>query len=390
MALVLLSFCPVKVTWQKHFQKRKIPWAHPFCSCDQCQPTFPFTLSQSLRAIVLCPSLWIRTCFQVPEESTSTHGLPKVRVLKVFYKAWKTFRTVGRDNKKQDETHSLHSLGPECTKKLCSFSPFLGFWPPVLQASSYTVPLQAGVRLLWKTTWNNSTRPFPTSRGSCLWTRALGLCLSYLVVLPVLIHLVDPDPGRGGRGVPYHPWNQSGPGADTQVLLAAVHLPCLPNTRTGNLSSHTGTHHKWVMILSCRPSSLIRIDPRQNSSLHKPPYIFSRTGASWRLDRCLLEDTNREPYQSKITENLISPSFFLKSLDSSCQHYILTSYFLSLQFSVQHKVIWEHRNPLWGSEMVKALLDHLFQSRSLSPSFHLLESYPAICLQLKSQFLTGS
>lgn len=43
-----------------------------------------------------------------------------------------------------------------------------------------------------------------------------------------------------------------------------------------------------------------------------------------------------------------------------------------------------------GSEIVKALLDHLFQSRSLSPSFHLLESYPAICLQLKSQFLTGS
>lgn len=41
---------------------------------------------------------------------------------------------------------------------------------------------------------------------------------------------------------------------DTQSLhsqgpeVEAVHLPCLLNTRTGNLSSHTGPHHKWVMI----------------------------------------------------------------------------------------------------------------------------------------------
>lgn len=85
-----------------------------------------------------------------------------------------------------------------------------------------------------------------------------------------------------------------------------------------------------------------------------------------------------------ITGNWISPPFFLKSLSSLCQRYILTSCILSLPLFVQHKLKQEHRNPLWGLEIVKALLDHLFQSRSLSiAQFSLAGKLPSHMFAIK-------
>lgn len=96
----------------------------------------------------------------------------------------------------------------------------------------------------------------------------------------------------------------------------------------------------------------------------------------------------QEPCQSKITGNLISPSFFLKSPGALCQCSILTSSFLSLQFSVNTRAqkttmrVGDSESPPGSSASE--------QLSYLSPSFHLLEPYPAICLQLKSRFLPGS
>lgn len=49
--------------------------------------------------------------------------------------------------------------------------------------------------------------------------------------------------------------------------------------------------------------------------------------------------TRHQSSPNKVIGNFISPSFFLKSVVSLCQHYILTPSSLSLLFSGQHKMI---------------------------------------------------
>lgn len=78
-ASALLSSCPLKVTWQtKTPPERKLRWTCPSSSWDQCQPTFPFFVPVT-QTIVLCPSLCIKSCLQVPVESTNTHRLPSIK-----------------------------------------------------------------------------------------------------------------------------------------------------------------------------------------------------------------------------------------------------------------------------------------------------------------------
>lgn len=72
------------------------------------------------------PSLHIRTCFQVPEESTKAHWLPSIQGILQSMENPPSPSGVRRGNDRQDETRGWNCHSPECTKKPCSFFPLFG------------------------------------------------------------------------------------------------------------------------------------------------------------------------------------------------------------------------------------------------------------------------
>lgn len=305
---------------QKHCQRRKLPQAHPSCSWDQFQPMFPLAFLV-IQTIVLCPSWCIKPCFQVPEESTKTFSSTK-GILQSTENLW---------DRQKREQHTRLTPQYAFTRtwvhwKLCSLSPGLGVWLPVLQAGCAVVLLQAGITLPWKRTWNNVSS---LCRAPPQFPQELPInSISWSCTFAVLTDPVDPDHGCGGWGVPYCPWKQSAPGAGAYTLIA-VHSPaCWSPGQAIRVA-----HHKWVMLLSFRSSSQVGTEPRHNCSWHKPSYIFS-TGASWRTDCCLLKDkTMSQLIHRKLNFTFIHPKItglFVPKLYFSI-------IFHSLQFSIQHR-----------------------------------------------------